>query len=198
MQDISIKKYQLVIALVTLAGTLIVAGVSVYQQTENTQRLGTLDIAIKDSEGLRKALLKPLEGVWDVKVDYDKFHDEDDYEAEGKAIFIWKPERNKYLIYVGMGASKEEGTFDNCVTWFLESSIKANQFGIPHEKLTLEFKYIYRTGIEPFNHPGKRRVVTEMNYIKPDTETEQHIIKGEYVTSKDSMYTKSTITFTKE
>ncbi len=61
--EIRVKRYQLVIALITFAGTLITAGVSVYQQMGNAKQIGALSSTIKDSEDLRSFLLKPLEGV---------------------------------------------------------------------------------------------------------------------------------------
>jgi len=198
MEDIRIKRYQLLIALTTLVGALIVSGVSVYQQMANAKQLGTLSATIKDSEDLRHALLKPLEGVWDLQIDYKKFHGKNGYQAEGKAIFIWKPDRNKYLIYVGLGASKKAETFDNSVTWFLESHINANQYGYPAETFKQEFKYIYRTGIEEFKHPTARRVVTTMNYVRPESITNSHIITGTLLIKDESSITKSIITFTKE
>ena len=72
----------------TAAITLVVAFADLFASMQGYERLGNIDATIRDTEELRQALRKPLEGIWDVTVDYSKFRDvEGRWLATGEAMF---------------------------------------------------------------------------------------------------------------
>jgi len=130
--------------------TLTAAIASFTASRQNKERLGQLATTITDTDQLRDALRKPLEGVWDYSMRYDRFHEADVvFEAFGKAIFIWRPSLSKYQIFIGASLIEESSNNGQIVTWLLETDLNANQAGWPEEPFTLVCDYRGRTSSNP-------------------------------------------------
>lgn len=130
--------------------TLAAALASFYASQQSNERLGQLSAVITDTDQLRDALRKPLEGVWDYSMRYDRFHEADgNFEAFGKAVFIWRPSLSKYQIFIGASLIDENADTGQIVTWLLETDLAANRNGWPEEPFTLVCDYRGRTASNP-------------------------------------------------
>ena len=84
-----INRWAVPLTAITAAITLIVAFADLVASKQGYDRLGNIDATIKDTEQLRQALRKPLEGVWNYKAEYDKFRDEEgNWIATGEALSL--------------------------------------------------------------------------------------------------------------
>ncbi len=140
-----ITELQLWIAIVGLIGTLIVSLINLIQQWRLKRNLD--DIESK----LQASLRRPLEGEWNYKIDYTKFHGNsiDKFEANGKAIFIWKTNDHFYQTYIMMGVEKEGAPQELLVVVVAIGKLKANESGWPSEK-NMSIEYYRRLGKHPF------------------------------------------------
>ena len=131
--------------------TLVVAFADLFTSLQGNERLGKIDATIRDTEELRQALQKPLEGVWDVTFEYSKFRDvEGRWLATGEAMFFWRPGTQNYDVYVSASLIEVDldATHGDLITWRFFSILPASR-GHIDEPFTLELKYVGRTSSVP-------------------------------------------------
>ena len=154
--SVMVKRYELMIALVSLIGALTATTTSLIIQFRQGQRLAELQVTIRDTNELREALRKPLEGVWEYKLEFPKyFGQETPYISTGKAIIVWRHASSDYEVYIGYGVKQQWGA-EEVVTGFLSGTLRANPDGWPDEPFALPMRYTHRTG-----KTGFERVVRE-------------------------------------
>lgn len=192
-----INRWAVPLTAITAAITLVVALVDLIASKQGYERLGNIDAVIKDTEQLRQALRKPLEGVWDYRADYSKFWGEDGkWLATGEAIFIWHPEAVRYEVF--LGASLVDARMNakplDLVTWRLHSNLSPGRNGQPAEPFALIFRYLGRTAFESSWTIPQNLTATFDNFtstVKRDGETVE--LRGQF-NGKD---TTAEITFTR-
>jgi hypothetical protein len=141
-----IKRYELIIGVVSLVGALAATTTSLIIQYRQAQRLDMLQVTIRNADDLRESLRKPLEGVWDFKLEFSKFFGQEaPYISTGKAIIVWRAASNDYVVYVGYGIKQQWGT-EEIVTGFASGTLRANGDGWPVEPFEIPMRYDYRTG----------------------------------------------------
>lgn len=173
MPENSVKKWEFAIVSCGLIGTLITSIIGVYQGFQSNAKLGLIQVSIQDTEDIRRALAKPLEGVWDYTIKYDKFRGKQgDWEANGTAILMWLPAEERYDVYIGSSLTKTGESYgDQIITWFLKGSLKAHKSGEPKNPFEIKFIYEHRTSSDPkYKTPGSRTVT-----LKPVKITERNI-----------------------
>ena len=100
--QITVERLKLWIAVSSLAAALAVGVFSIYQSNLQSQRLRTVTVAIKDTDEIRTALQKPLEGVWQYRMVFSKYFGQDvTYIASGTAIILWDAAKQQYQVFIG-------------------------------------------------------------------------------------------------
>jgi hypothetical protein len=147
------ERIKLWIALTSLVAAIAVGVVSVYQSYLQTARLQDVTVAIRDTEDIRSALQKPLEGVWHYKLVFSRFFGQDStYVGMGTAIFLWEPPKRQYQVYIGYSISKEWSQ-EKLVTAFLTGTVQADEMGWPQQEFEMPMQYLERTGVGEFASP---------------------------------------------
>ena len=150
-------------AVILLAVTVMLTAYSVYQQHVQARRLRTMELAVTDTRGLRRALRKPLEGTWKYTLDYSRFHGSDGaWQATGKAVFLWAPGSTSYDVFIGASVSEENRVGQPIVTFFLEGRLAADAQGWPPRNASIDCSYVARSGRDGFDEPSK----PNLNYTK--------------------------------
>jgi len=187
--QVIIKRYELWIAIVTLIGTLALAGVALVKQFQTSDSLKNISVKIEDSEDLRKIIQKPLEGVWRYNMAYDSFHSKAErWNALGRAIFLWK-QGNKYEVYIGASLFElNAGNGEQIVTWFLRGDLPASLEGYPSAPFSLTVEYMGRTSSRPEFKSAKVTTSTfiEMEITKMSKDGNALEISGKYKSRKTS------------
>ena len=152
-----LKRYELIIAVSSLLAVFIANVTSLIIQYQQVKRLNELQVTIRDVNDLRESLAKPLEGVWDYKLEFAKFFGDKDkpYESNGKAIIIWHSAGNYYDVYIGYGIKYQWGTED-VVTGLISGTLRTDEEGWPEQPFELPMRYDHRTG-----KSGFERTITE-------------------------------------
>lgn len=118
----------------------------------------------EQSRTLKAAVSMPLEGIWDYKVTYDKFHNEDytkddssnRKEMNGRAAFVWNHQAGsgQYDVLI-VGSVSEVGDPNEILTTASESIMFALEEGEPVKNMELRGKYIARTSsVDKFKNPS--------------------------------------------
>ena len=140
----------------TAAITLVVCVADLIASRQSFDRIGLIDATIQDTDELRDALKKPLEGVWDYEMEYTRLPDrEGNWIAKGTAIFIWTPSKLRYDVYLGASLSELGGSKAQLITWNLQSSLDGDQYGWPSDKFDIIWEYKGHTSSVPeWESPG--------------------------------------------
>ncbi len=205
-EDIVVKKYQLYIAIISLLSTLLISVFGLFQMYQNSKKLGLIDIAISDTQELRKSLKKPLEGVFGYQANYDVFHGEKGpWQALGKAIFLWNPSKSSYDVFLAASLKDIESSQKDLLAWYFETEYKTDESGWPglnEDSVILKLNYVHRTTSVERWESGKGAPQAIFNLVI-DKESKNGLLvdklKGEFFTisgnNKDSVLTHSNITF---
>jgi len=96
------SKYKLWTAIVTLLGVIVGFGYTAFQLLNQSRDLQRIEQNFRNIDELKKALMKPLEGVLDYKTKYTKYFGKDNTNPQksqrnlnGKAIFIRHDDGNR-------------------------------------------------------------------------------------------------------
>jgi hypothetical protein len=160
--SVVVKRYELVIALISLVGALAATTTSLIIQYKQSQRLDELQVTVRDTNELRESLRKPLEGVWEYKLEFTKyFGKEEPYVSTGTAIIVWRPASNDHEVYIVYGIKPKWGV-EEVVTGFISGTLRTNGDGWPEEPFEIPMRYIHRTG-----KVGFERVIREtFSFVK--------------------------------
>ena len=151
--QVTVERIKLWIGVMSLVAALSVGVFSIYQSYLQSQRLRTVTVAIKDTDEIRTALQKPLEGVWQYRLVFSKYFGEAaTYNANGTAIILWDAAKQHYQIFVGYSICKEWEN-QKLVTAFVGGTLPADELGWPTDNFNLPMKYIERTGVGQFGSP---------------------------------------------
>ena len=143
-------------AIALLVVTVVLTAYNVYQQYVHAQRLRLMEVVVRDTQSLRDSLRKPLEGVWDYKLEYDKFHDgEGSWEATGRCILTWRASKSSYDLFFGAEVVEENRPNRPIVTVLVEGRLGTEASGWPEELATIDCKYLSRMGSEGCEQPSK-------------------------------------------
>lgn len=167
IESVTLERVKLWIAITSLAAAITVGVFSVYQSHLQSKRLQTVTIAIRDAEDIRLALQKPLEGIWQYRLDFSRYFGQSSvYVATGTAIFLWDPAKQRYQAFIGYSISQEYKT-EKIVTAFLEGALRADELGWPSEGFEISLKYLERTAVAEFaSPPAASFVFTDGRYDK--------------------------------
>jgi len=179
------SKYKLWTALITLAGVLvgfIYTGVQLYTQSHDLQRI---EQNFRNLDELKKALTKPLEGIWDYRAEYTKYFGEQTphRHLKGKAVFLWYGDTTPigYHAYIGGGVF-EIGKSEPIVTLVIDFFLETGKSGNPKSGSSATGSYIART-------------TSDAKFAKPG-DTEIELKEGKFEESDEHAITKMTFTFT--
>lgn len=151
--QITVERLKLWIAVLSLAAALAVGVFSIYQSNLQSQRLRTVTVAIKDTDEIRTALQKPLEGVWQYRMVFSKYFGQDvTYIASGTTIILWDAAKQQYQVFIGYSIAKE-WQHEKLVTAFVGGTLPADELGWPPDNFNLAMKYMERTGVDQFASP---------------------------------------------
>ena len=131
----------------------------IFKQYQNSGEIEKLQVTITDTEELRKAIQKPLEGKWRVKIDWNKFHKDSihKYLGEGIAFFYWNCTNNSYQIYITYSHYQQNSPENLLVTGVLLGDLNAEKNGMLRNRQNdIILKYIFRTGKPPFDKQNYR------------------------------------------
>lgn len=155
--------YQVIAAVITVAGGLLLVWMQTSQATRYTQDiLQDFKAAVSDSIELRKAVVKPLEGRWNYRLDWDTYYnvsaDSNDplrnYFSQGIAEIRWEGPR-KYAILLGY-----ENTNDNDTTFSVSVNtgnlITSEASGLPKIGENFEMYYAHRLAAKDIETDGKK------------------------------------------
>lgn len=126
----TVKRYEIVIAAITLIGTLIVSLTTLIGLWSKQIRP---EVSIANVAGLREALRMPLEGTWSYVTDYSRFHKRGPgFKGEGKAVITWDPAKQQYaMLLSGMVVDTTGDKREVVVVHSVEGTIPADQRGVP-------------------------------------------------------------------
>jgi hypothetical protein len=151
--SVMLERTKLWIAITSIAAAFVVGVFSLFQFYIQSQRVQTVSAAIRDTEDIRAALQKPLEGVWQYRLAFSRYFGRDSrYISTGTAIFLWEPAKRQYQVFVGYSISKEWEK-EKVVTGFLGGTLPADELGWPAPGFELAMKYLERTGTGEFASP---------------------------------------------
>jgi hypothetical protein len=116
-----------------------------------------LQVAVTDTQSLRRALQKPLEGVWKYKEEYTMLHGlQGRWYGSGKAIFVWKPDEHRYDVYIWASVAKEHAPSITLLTFVLEGTLAADASGLPAPRARLPFSFAGRQATEELGEQHAR------------------------------------------
>lgn len=142
---------------VVLLGNLAIALPQVVQLAKVRQQVGDASVLIRDTEQLRAALMKPLEGTWRVAGLFNKFQGADGaHHTFGYMTFTWDPAGSQYSVVYAYSAMRESGSI-NVATAICHGHARADVDGRPlrGEALTLDMLVDARTAHENHNNATK-------------------------------------------
>lgn len=120
--------------------------------TQQRTDLNAFSQAFSNLQSLRSALSKPLEGVWNVRVPYNRFHNStaEKYFGNGIAIFLWRGSTapRGYDIYVGGHVTKGSQR-DQIVCVFCHLRLITDENGLPSSPFQITGRYVSRVSKEP-------------------------------------------------
>ncbi len=165
----TVKRYDLIIAVISLLGVIAATTTTLIMQHRQSQRLDLLQASIRDTDELRESLRKPLEGVWEHRIEFSKYFGQNiKYNSSGKAIFVWQAANSNYAVYIGYGIKKEFGS-EEVVSGFLTGTLQANKDGWPAEPFEINLRYAHRTGKGDFERVGVETFSFVKGAATPDT-----------------------------
>ena len=145
-------------------------------------------MVVKDCQSLRDALRKPLEGIWNYRIEYSRFHSRTgSWQASGKAVFVWNADQARYDVQIGANVTEENKPSHVLVTFFIEGVLRADASGWPRTGSAIEGIYVARKGEDPFGEPSKPHLSYANVRIKrsPDGASGTEIL-AEFETGKTS------------
>ena len=181
-----IQFWAAIIAFITNIIILITQVIQVYKLKKE---LRDVKIVINNTEDLREALKKPLEGMWEVRGVYTKFHNDiANYNSSGYVNFCWDDLHKKYDVYYVYSVRKEHATID-LVTSICSGIAIYNESIKKNNKITMQMKIDARCSNDNFNNSSKTFEYISNKIIKIDN----RINKIEFIFSNSNV--EGTISF---
>ncbi len=150
-KEVSVKRYELWIAMATIIGTLIISTTSLWKLYLDKQDKHNLEII--NSKDLRKTLKMPLEGSWSYTMIYPKFHGTyKDWKGQGRAIIMWDIDKEHYDVLFGgkvFSLSGDGSDISPTVTYLLRGIINSDNKGFPSSR-KIHFQYVSAMGKNGF------------------------------------------------
>lgn len=155
-------QWALIAAVVTVAGGLLL----VWYQTSGASRksqalLERFQATVRDTDELRKAVLRPFEGRWDYSMEWDTYFDVDSVKETdnkagqffgvGVAHFEWINERYRVLL----GYENKTRAGDVLSVSFNTGEVNADADGHVDQGTKITMNYLYRMGVEDYDLNGK-------------------------------------------
>ncbi|MFI3197506.1 MAG: hypothetical protein QX196_04200 [Methylococcaceae bacterium] len=160
-----------------------------------SKEVNELKVVVKDTQEIRDALRKPLEGIWNVCGDFSMYHNADErHFTTGEMSFDWNPDKSIYDVLYVYGVQKVNYN-DDVITCFSRGILHAdyNGFISADQDITIDFVIHSRTAIQEYGSPFTKAFT--LNNGKQTKGTTGRIIKVQFVF--DSPETKGTISITK-
>lgn len=121
--------YQYLGAIIAFVTNIIILITQIVQVTKLKKEIKDVKIVVNNTSELKKALNKPLEGIWEVSGKYDRYHDDDTvHNCSGYANFIWDDINKKYNIKYSYSVRKEQSVSD-LVTAICSGDCRCNSNG---------------------------------------------------------------------
>ena len=200
--------YQVIAAVITVAGGLLLVWMQTSQATRDTQViLQDFKEVVSDSIELRKAVVKPLEGRWNYRVDWDTYYnvsaDSNDplrnYFSIGIAEIRWEGPR-KYAILLGYENKNDDDTIFS-VSINTGHLITYEASGLPKIGEKFQMFYAHRLAAKDIETDGKNIDYTKTeNYYFYTIENFEIDSTGRVcniTANYDEMGSRGSVTFTR-
>lgn len=91
-----------------------------------SKEVNELKVVVKDTQEIRDALRKPLEGIWNVCGDFSMYHNADErHFTTGEMSFDWNPDKSIYDVLYVYGVQKVNYN-DDVITCFSRGILHAD------------------------------------------------------------------------
>lgn len=150
----SVQFLAAIIAFITNIIILITQLVQVYKLKKE---LKDVKVVINNTTDLQQALKKPLEGMWEVRGVYTKYHNIiATHNCSGYINFCWNDLYKRYDVFYAYSVRKEQDSSD-MVTAICSGITLCDEDGNigKNKKLTLQMKIDNRCSIDGFNNSSK-------------------------------------------
>lgn len=153
---------------IALAANIIVFITAIIQVYKLKKELKDVKIVINNTSDLRQSLIKPLEGVWEVRGSYTKYH----YvvaihNCTGYAFFYWDDIYKRYNVYYAYSVRKEQESID-LVTAICNGIAVSDENGKVGKKLVIQLTINSRSAIDGVNYFSKIFEFTTNKLIKKE------------------------------
>jgi hypothetical protein len=120
---------KLVSAGVLLIAYIVVVIANIVQYRKLRRELGEVKIIVKDTNEIREALKKPLEGTWAISGEFSKYKAQQlKHYTTGHAIFSWNPKNLRYDILY-MYSVRAEKQVEDVITCFCSGHASSDKNG---------------------------------------------------------------------
>lgn len=161
-------------ALIAFITNIIILITQLVQVYRLKNQIKGIRIIINNTTDLKLALNKPLEGMWEVRGQYKKYHNETAiHNCSGYVNFCWNDLYKRYDVYYVYSVRKENDVID-LVTAICSGIAICDENGNieANKKLTLQMKIDNRCSIDKFNNSSKtfelisNKIVKKVGLIK--------------------------------
>ncbi len=148
----NIQNWAVIVAFLT---NIIVLSTAIVQVFKLKKELKDVKVVINNPIDLQRALRKPLEGIWEVRGVYSKYHDVmETHNCTGFAVFYWDDVNKRYDIYYTYSVRREKDSID-LVTAICSGIALSDENGNINRKLTLQLTVNNRSTADGVNNCSK-------------------------------------------
>lgn len=148
----NIQEWGAIIALIT---NIIVLITTIVQVCKLKKELQDVKIVVNNTSDLQHSLRKPLEGIWEVRGNYTKYHDvAATHNCTGYAFFYWNETNKRYDVYYTYSVRKEQESTD-LVTAICNGIALSDENGKIDKKLVIQLTINNRSSIDGVNYCSK-------------------------------------------
>jgi hypothetical protein len=165
--EVRIKKLQILIAIVTLAGILITT-INTWKLSATKSVIDTTSTQVDDIKSLLKEKL--LEGEWVYSAQYEKYYEEPDPQSlygGGRALVIWKQRESRYDVNLSYSIKRIDSQ-DTLMTVVFQGALMAGLDGSPPTQPFVmdNFQVLNRLHYQGKEHTLPAYQFKDCNYIK--------------------------------
>lgn len=139
------------VAMVALLGNFLLVCVQIMQIYRLKKEFNDVKIVVNNISDLKRALNKPLDGVWEVRGEYELYHGTRQiHNCTGYSVFTWNEDEKRYEVYYSYSVRKEQDTVD-LVTAICRGNARGDNNGDVGRKLVLDMRICSRSAADETN-----------------------------------------------